>query len=221
MHIHLPKPLHGWREFAGEVGIIVVGVLIALGAEQVVETIHWNAQVRDARMELGEEMAHTNRAFAFRVAVHDCVAARLVTLGDVVERAAKHEKMSLVGNAMPDIGNALSTNVWETSRAAQTLTHFSRELLRLYGSYYMQTANVQAFMGHEVEDWGIIKVLQGDPDRLGPVDIAGLRVAIKHAQFENDIIASIAEDELVTSRQLHVQVPGADPNRVAEVCRPL
>jgi hypothetical protein len=28
MHFHLPKPLHGWRAFAGEVGIIVVGVLI-------------------------------------------------------------------------------------------------------------------------------------------------------------------------------------------------
>lgn len=22
MHLHLPKPLHGWREFAGEIGII-------------------------------------------------------------------------------------------------------------------------------------------------------------------------------------------------------
>ena len=32
MHFHLPKPLHGWREFAGEVGVIVLGVLIALGA---------------------------------------------------------------------------------------------------------------------------------------------------------------------------------------------
>jgi len=36
MHVHLPKPLHGWRAFAGEVGIIVVGVLIALSAEQFV-----------------------------------------------------------------------------------------------------------------------------------------------------------------------------------------
>jgi hypothetical protein len=25
MHFHLRKPLHGWREFAGEVGIIVLG----------------------------------------------------------------------------------------------------------------------------------------------------------------------------------------------------
>src|SRR4051794_16645332 len=34
MHVHLPEPLHGRREFVGEVGIIVIGVLIALGAEQ-------------------------------------------------------------------------------------------------------------------------------------------------------------------------------------------
>ncbi len=30
MHLHLPKPLHGWREFPGEVGIIVIGVPLAL-----------------------------------------------------------------------------------------------------------------------------------------------------------------------------------------------
>ena len=46
MHFHLPKPLHGWREFSGEVGIIVVGVLIALAAEQVVEQVH-DRQVAD------------------------------------------------------------------------------------------------------------------------------------------------------------------------------
>lgn len=27
MDFHLPKPLHGWREFVGEVAIIVLGVL--------------------------------------------------------------------------------------------------------------------------------------------------------------------------------------------------
>ena len=32
MDFHLPKPLHGWREFVGEVRTTVLGVLIALGA---------------------------------------------------------------------------------------------------------------------------------------------------------------------------------------------
>ena len=221
MHLHLPKPLHGWREFAGEVGIIVIGVLIALGAEQVVETLHWSAQVRDARIGLGEEMAHTNKAFAFRVAAHDCIARRLTKLNQIVEAASTHEAPPRVGEVIPDIGNALSNNTWDTSRAAQILTHFGREPLRVYGTYYMQVGNVQAFMGQEVQDWGVIKVLQGDPNRLGPTDISGLRVAIQHAQFENDIIASIADDELATSRQLRVAVPAVDRDRLAGVCRPL
>jgi hypothetical protein len=37
MHVHLPKALHGWRELAKEVGIIVLGVLIALTFEQIVQ----------------------------------------------------------------------------------------------------------------------------------------------------------------------------------------
>ena len=55
MHFHLPKPLHGWREFAGEVGIIVIGVLIALGAEQVVENVRDREQVHQ-----GEELLKDN-----------------------------------------------------------------------------------------------------------------------------------------------------------------
>lgn len=221
MHIHLPKPLHGWREFAGEVGVIVLGVLIAIALEQLVETVHWNNQVREAQTALHQEMAHTNKAFAFRVAAHDCIGARLTTLNAIIEHAARHDPQPRIGEIIPDIGNALSNNIWETGRSAQTLAHFGRDQLRLYGDYYMQVTNVQAFMGQEVEDWGILKVLKGDPDRLGPTDIAGLRVAINHATFENDIIASIAQEELDTARQLGVDVPPADRARLAELCRPL
>ena len=39
MRFLLPKPIHGWRAFSGEVGIIVIGVLIALGAQQVAERV--------------------------------------------------------------------------------------------------------------------------------------------------------------------------------------
>lgn len=47
MHFPLPKPLHGWRAFAGEVGIIVVGVLIALGAKQLVQWVRGREDVRE------------------------------------------------------------------------------------------------------------------------------------------------------------------------------
>jgi hypothetical protein len=55
MHIHLPKPLHGWREFVGEVGIIVIGVLLALGAEQAIEALHHRSQVHEMTDKLHDE----------------------------------------------------------------------------------------------------------------------------------------------------------------------
>jgi len=218
MQFHLPKPLHGWRAFFGEVGVIVLGVLIAIALGQLVDAIHWDAQVADARALISQDMARSNRSFAFRVAAHDCVAARLVALDAIVEQAVKHEAPRLPGNVIPDIGNALPNSAWETSRASQSLAHFAREPLHLYGAYYLQLGNVYTFMSEEVRDWGAIEVLGGDPNRLGPTDVAGVRVAIKHAAFENDIVASIDEEELNTSRQLHEPVPQADRVRLAGVC---
>ena len=221
MHVHLPKPLHGWREFAGEVGVIVLGVLIAIALEQLVETIHWQGQVRDARTAIAEDMAQTNRAFAFRVAAHDCIAARLTKLNDIIERSAKHEPVPNLGPVMPDIGNALFQNAWQTSRASQTLTHFDRRALRLYGAYYVSVDSITGLIAHEVDDQTVLEILEGDPGRLGPSDISGLRVAVRRAMFDNDLIASIAQDALETSKSLGVAIPRANEARLAEVCRPL
>jgi hypothetical protein len=76
MHFHLPKPLHGWREFVGEVGIIVIGVLIALGAEQVVETIHLHQKTSDAEGRIRDEVAVDTAPEIERVAVGRCLTQR-------------------------------------------------------------------------------------------------------------------------------------------------
>lgn len=53
MHIHKPKALRNVRDVLGEVGIIVVGIVIALALEQAVEWLHWhqrsNARKRHCR----------------------------------------------------------------------------------------------------------------------------------------------------------------------------
>ncbi len=50
MDIHKPKPWYGAREFLKEYVIIVVGVLTALGAEQVVEHLRWQKAVDEATL---------------------------------------------------------------------------------------------------------------------------------------------------------------------------
>lgn len=73
MHFHLPKPLHGWRAFVGEVGIIVIGVLIALGAEQLVETIHERRELDQLRQSLRAELADSRARWENMRACHTCL----------------------------------------------------------------------------------------------------------------------------------------------------
>lgn len=51
------KPPHGWNQVAWELGIVTVGVLIALGAQQFVEDIHDRQQVAQLRSALRAELA--------------------------------------------------------------------------------------------------------------------------------------------------------------------
>ncbi len=221
MDIHKPKPWHNVREFLKEYLIIVVGVLTALAAEQAVEQLHWAHEVRLARAEIASEINWTDRHFAYRVAAEPCIARRLDALESVIEKAARHEPVPHLGPVIPDIGNALNDNIWQNHRAAQTLTHFDDQELSLLGSYYMQVDSVRGFIANEVDAWSVLKVLQGDPARLGPTDIAGLRVALQRARFDNGLIAGISADELEWSKTLHVAPPAPDAQRLKDVCGPL
>lgn len=95
MHIHLPKPLHGWREFVGEVGIIVIGILIALGGEQVVEKIHHRSQVREMTEKLRAESIGSRQVIEFDTTV---LRRALVEVEDDI-------------TALDSCGSALSTRL--------------------------------------------------------------------------------------------------------------
>lgn len=221
MHFHLPKPLHGWREFAGEVGIIVLGVLIALGFEQIVEEIHWSNAVDHAHAEIRVETKSANTFFAFRTAAEPCVRRRLDSISDVIEAVASHKQAGRIGSIGPDIGNGLSDSSWQAQRASQTLTHFDQEELDLLGFYYHQLDSVADAVFREDSAWSDLRILEGDPSRLGAQDIAGLRRSLQHARFENYLITIISREELGRARQLNLPVPNPNGKRLAALCAPL
>jgi hypothetical protein len=80
MHVHLPKPLHGWRAFIGEVGIIVLGVLIALAAEQTVEWLHWRYKAAEADKQLRADAVNVLDQMLERLAIQTCQDRRLLQI---------------------------------------------------------------------------------------------------------------------------------------------
>src|ERR1700756_1635599 len=72
MDIHKPKPWHGVREFLKEYVIIAVGVLTALGGEQVVERLHDRAEVAETREALHAEIAENAMHARVTIAENVC-----------------------------------------------------------------------------------------------------------------------------------------------------
>lgn len=79
MRVHLPKPLHGWREFAGEFGIIVLGVLVAPGFEQLVMALQERRASEEARKSIRAEITGNVRILRGRSEMRNCLDRKLKT----------------------------------------------------------------------------------------------------------------------------------------------
>lgn len=88
MHFHLAKPLHGWREFAGEIAIIVIGVLIALGAERVMEHFRDEARGHEASQNVRAEIGASIGAEMSRAPTEHCIKRRIEEIQTYVDEVA-------------------------------------------------------------------------------------------------------------------------------------
>ena len=192
MHFHLPKPLHGWREFAGEVGIIVIGVLIALSAEQVVETIHWHKQVGDARRAMSSELGDSVGQSYERQRMFPCIEARLTELSRIVDAAEKSGRLPLLGETGTVPYRTWVHGTWDSTRQGQTATHFSRVELTNLGAIYEFIDNLDSFVVPEQTAWAEITTMSGPGRPIQPAEIAELRRAFNQARLFNRLTAIAA-----------------------------
>lgn len=178
MHFHLPKPLHGWREFLGEVGIIVIGVLIALAAEQVVETAHWRGSVWQMRKAMRSELAIDRKRLEINLAQDSCMNARL----DAILRWASTAPPSArIPNAdRPFLWN-YHTSTWDITKTSPTAGHFSLGEQLKYAETYDAIANEQRYLFDEQGSWTDLAATLASADR--PEDRARIEREVASARL--------------------------------------
>ena len=157
MQFHLPKPLHGWREFAGEVGIIVIGVLIALGAQQLVENIHSLSEVKQTRTALDAELAYNLAAFDGRMRMEQCASNRLSEFVLILDREA-HGRVALRHNFEAPLTVNLQFAVWDAaSGEARSLIPLQAKLE--YAQLYDILRHYDRYREGEKDDWAQLEDL--------------------------------------------------------------
>ena len=224
MHFHLPKPLHGWREFVGEVGIIVLGVLIALSAEEVVETFHWRNEVADARRALDQEVAYNIGAIAKRQQEGPCIDRRLQEVRTLLTAST-----NMASKPRPPLGQPQlwrpRTNAWQAAMAGQVAERMPLDTRVAYAELYDGFQWYAQKAADETDAWSVLGELD-DPGGLGPEDLAVVRQARSRAQVAADKLNANLPRIIATAARF-----GAKPQAVVEtpltagaiktLCRPL
>jgi hypothetical protein len=160
MHVHLPKPLYGWRAFVGEVGVVVLGVLIALGAQQAVNDRNERAQARDARRAIQNELATYQARLESRWGIRDCVARRLGEIQALLDGAGGGGRIATpkwVGR--PQIWTLLTVR-WDATSQSGRAALLPAEELADYGLMYAYMRNAYDDMILEQGDWARLRTLE-------------------------------------------------------------
>jgi hypothetical protein len=176
MDVHKPKPWHSVREFLKEYFIIVVGVLTALGGEQVVETFHWRHEVEVERRALLSEARDNVSTAAYRQSEQACIDGRLAQLAEVFRRHARGQPLGLLRPvARPPLWVA-TTGSWDIAVSGQALGHMPQDE-KLAFSNAFNTYKAFGGLRHEEDaDWRRLALLD-HPDILDGADWSNLREA--------------------------------------------
>jgi len=167
MHVQLPKPLHGWREFIHEIIIVVLGVLLALAGAEMAESWRWQWQVQSTRQAIANELVENAKDAAQRLAVENCLRDRV---GELVARL-KASNGSWKGDPMPLVPGAQPTahwdnlsmprvyvvplvgwtqDAWDTAKSAGVVDHMSHHEVASYSDVYGEILAIRDFQNQEL-----------------------------------------------------------------------
>ena len=160
MDIHRPKPVHNWREFLGEIGIIVVGVLIALAGEQAVESLHHRTQAAELSEALDQELAYNLAVLKDTVDLDPCLDRRLADIGRWSTSASSGNPIQHVGPFGRIPGQIFHTANWRAASGSSVDVLSLKERIS-YAHFYDGFDNVDRIRDDVRQKWADIADLEG------------------------------------------------------------
>src|SRR6185503_2406555 len=171
---------------------IVLGVMTALAAEQVVEWFHWRSQVESARKVIATETTNNLVGAIRRMRTVQCTEQRLDTLAKILDDASRSGSLPPVGYIGQPPRHRWPTGAWDSVVASQTATHFPREQLAALGGLYKIVQRIEEYGVPETEDWSGLYAMVGPGRRLDPASEAQLRSALGRARNANRVVSTLS-----------------------------
>ncbi|MEO7505076.1 MAG: hypothetical protein ABIT69_07840 [Sphingomicrobium sp.] len=188
------KPPHGWNAVAWELGIVTLGVLIALAAQQIVAAATDRRTAADTRAEVIDELNSDLMSIALRQSAEPCIERRLADLRAIVAdwtRTRSFVTPNWVSQA-PVIEIELSR--YDAALSAGRFAMLSGDEQYRMGALVARIRKFSDWQLQERTPWGRLRALQAGAESLSPEDRAAIRIALQDASaFDYEVKVNAAQ----------------------------
>ena len=182
MQFRFPKPLHGWREFLHEVAIIVLGVLIALGLEQLVNSSHDRASAAETRATIRAEMSENLRLMLRRQRTEMCVQRRLREIATFLDAASQGQQVARPTWIGAPYAPLAQNTAFKSAQSAGKYFLLSKDEQQEIQIFYVDGDDFNEQSTREWYDWAQLRSLASSDARLTENEVTRLRQALEDAR---------------------------------------
>jgi hypothetical protein len=188
MDIHKPKPWRGWSELVKEIGTIVIGVLIALGAEQGVEWLHWRHAVDDARAGMARDAKNIIDEAGLRESQSSCLAREFTTLRALLDRAGQTGRLDAVSGVSEPPRSPWTLSSYDAVVSGGSLPHMAVDERSHLTGMSIWSGYLQRNRDEEVRAWNTLRTLEGPGRPIGENEVHALRSALSTAMYQETLM---------------------------------
>jgi len=220
MDVHKPKLVRNWREFLKEYGIIVLGVLTALLAEQAVQSIDWRHKVKVADSEMSNELSAGDGPQAYvRVAIHDCVTARLDDIHKAVESGDRVRSRELIDSFW------IPNRTWDSlardaATASDVASHMPHDKMFQFRVVYAMIPSMERLGERELADRANLRALPASGRALDTSEKLAALEAVESLRIDNDTMDRESQFVLTHIRSVRLGLDRAFVRREMREARP-
>jgi hypothetical protein len=188
------------RKFAGEVGSIVLGVLIALAIGEVAELIRWQVRAAYSNAAIDAELARVAGVLDERAMIQPCLDRRLEELDRLVRAVRSNNLLPVIGEIGRPPSRPVQTAAWEDASGSGTLLHFDAERRGGLSANYPIIADYPDVLRQERDLWAALSVLEGAPGRIPDDLITEVAVTIarlRGSSHLNGLVAQQTRDSIL------------------------
>ena len=196
-------------------------MLIALGAEQVVESWHWKAQAEEARAALRAEIQEDDEPQAYtRLAIAPCLTGELKQLQAALDSGMDRSRFAVLANGYMPPSRTWDDQAWNAVIATGVLSHGGSSELLQWSLPYRIISVIGPRNVAEHEDRVNLQSISTLPGALTPAERDRVTVALEHLRSDNSGMVGGSKVLLAASDQAGVSMSQAQQRHVDGQLRP-